>query len=109
MIEDNISLVKNISFSKIHQNMLLKSSHVRFTIVIPFTTQLKTQILYNLQRIYSNSAWGYACRDFVQNQDLKKDSDYRELLDELQEDICHGPFIMKEVLGDAFQFFQKAG
>ena len=73
----------------------------------PINAQLKEQIIDYLQHVPLNTAWGFAVKEFLENQHVKSNSDYQELLGELHADIEEGPGTMQIILGSAYFFFHK--
>lgn len=76
--------------------------------LMPLTNKLKMQIVHHMRLVPLNTAWGFAVKDFLENN-AQTDKDWEELLYELRSDIHDGPGTMEQVLGSAYRFFYQLG
>ena len=72
------------------------------------TSYDKVRIIKNLNRVKSssNNIWSIAIDEFLK-QPNNQERDYIELIGQIQSQIGVGDNLMKNILGDTYNFFKK--
>jgi hypothetical protein len=71
------------------------------------TTETKQQIINELLKVDSESVWGVVITNFIDGNNNKSNSDYNNLMKELKEAMADNPKVMKEILGEAFNYVKE--
>jgi hypothetical protein len=71
------------------------------------TTETKQQIIHELLKVDSESVWGVVITNFIDGNNNKSDSDYNNLMKELKEAMSDNPKVMKDILGESFDYVKE--